>query len=101
MLKPLVFAVSAGFSIAAFGQTGQPEWSRAQKEQPAPSKVCDLMSPEEMRMCLVNKPGADVRSTYCDKVSRNEIRSCLKQRESAGSGASSESEERKEAKDAK
>ena len=45
---------------------------------------------EDMRMCLVNKPGADVRSVLCDQISSSAIESCLQQPESASSGASSE-----------
>ena len=46
--------------------------------QPQPNMdVCKLMSREEMRMCLVSKPGADARGAYCDQVSQAEIEKCL------------------------
>ena len=107
MLKPVVFAVTAGFSIAAFCQPTQPQ---AQKEQPVMSSAsagagasqrCDVMSREDMRMCQVNKPGADVRSPLCDQVSSRLIESCLQQPQSASSGASRESTDRNDAKAAK
>jgi len=37
------------------------------------------MSREDMRMCQVNKPGADARSPLCDQVSSHLIESCLQQ----------------------
>ena len=92
MLKPVVFALAVSFSVSAFCQPVQPEWSKAEKAKEAaeasrPQSVCDLMSPEEMHECLVTKPHKGGRSVYCDKVSRSEIESCLQQKDSAG-GAS-------------
>jgi len=43
------------------------------------SQRCDFMSREDMRMCQVNKPGADARSPLCDQVSSHLIESCLQQ----------------------
>jgi hypothetical protein len=101
MLKPIVLALSAAFSLAAFCQPARSDSTQHQtpperavmssaSAAPSDSQPCDLMSPEEMRECLATKPHKPGRSAYCDQVSKSRIESCLQQR-SAASGASTAS----------
>ena len=97
MLKLIGIAVLASASGVAVAQTSdRPErWA---------TSVCDLMTPEEMRVCLATKPGdtTGARGPRCDEIAQHQIEMCLQQGEKSGqasSGATREtSRESKEGK---
>jgi hypothetical protein len=83
MLKILKFIFLAALGGTAMAQTTErPErWA---------TSVCDMMSPEEMRVCLATKPGdaTGVRGTRCDEIAQHQIEMCLQQAEKSGQASS-------------
>jgi|SRR5688572_7562258 len=74
MLKILGIAVLASVGGAALAQTSErsEQWARS---------VCDMMSQEEMRVCLITKPGdaTGARGARCDELAQHQIEMCLEQ----------------------
>jgi hypothetical protein len=84
MLKALHIAVS----LAVFTLTAQAA------EQPAAQfdrRSCDLMSREEMQLCLNTKEGdvSGARSVRCDQLSRSTIEACLQPGDANAAASSS------------
>jgi hypothetical protein len=55
----------------------------AEREQPrAERQSCELMSREEMQLCLNTKPGdvSGARSVRCDELPRRTIESCVREK---------------------
>ena len=55
----------------------------AQQQPPQTERqTCDLMSREEMQLCLNTKPGdvSGARSVRCDQLARSTIEACLKEK---------------------
>ena len=83
MLKFLGIAVLAGMGGLAMAQT-------AERPERWATSVCDMLSPEEMRVCLATKPGdaTGVRSSRCDEIAQHQMEMCLQQNPGgASSGA--------------
>ena len=74
MLNPMSILVSAALLILAGVAAGQPA---PQVER----QTCELMSREEMQLCLNTKQGdvSGARSVRCDQLSRTTIEACLRQ----------------------
>jgi hypothetical protein len=74
MLKILGIAVLTSVGGAALAQTGErsEQWARG---------VCDMMSQEEMRVCLITKPGdsTGARGPRCDELAQHQIEMCVEQ----------------------
>ena len=86
MLRPLGIAVLAALAGTALAQnTERPEWWA--------SSVCDLMTPQEMRLCLATRPGdvSGIRSSRCDEIAQHQMEMCLQQSQgNASAGATSD-----------
>ena len=74
MLNPLNIAVSTAFVALAGAAV-------AQAPVQLPRHTCDLMSREEMQLCLSTKEGdaSGARSVRCDQIARSQIDACLRQ----------------------
>lgn len=74
MLNPLSILVSAALLTVAGAAAGQPA---PQLER----QTCELMSREEMQLCLDTKQGdvSGARSVRCDQLPRTTIEACLRQ----------------------
>ena len=73
MLNPLNIAVSTTL-VALAGAAA------AQGPVQMPRHTCDLMSREEMQLCLSTKEGdaSGARSARCDQIARTQIEACLR-----------------------
>ena len=74
MLNPLSILVSAALLTVAGAAAGQPQ-PKVERQ------TCELMSREEMQLCLNTKQGdvSGARSVRCDQLSRTTIEACLRQ----------------------
>ena len=91
MLKSLVIAALATVGGMAVAQTSErPErWA---------TSVCDLMTQEEMRVCLATKPGdaTGARGTRCDEIAQHQIEMCLQQSQGNASAGATADQTRRE-----
>jgi hypothetical protein len=90
MFGKLTIASSAALlalSTAAFAQTPGPAGATTSGNRDR----CDLMSREEMQLCLRTQPGdaSGARSSLCDQIARSEIESCLQQGSPGGNAVGS------------
>ena len=77
MLNPLSILVSAALLTVAGAAAGQPQ-PKVERQ------TCELMSREEMQLCLSTKQGdvSGARSVRCDQLPRSTIDGCLRQQPS-------------------
>ena len=76
MLNRLTILASTMF--LAVGGVAAAEQQQPQTERPS----CELMSREEMQLCLNTKPGdvSGARSVRCDQLPRRTLEACLREK---------------------
>jgi hypothetical protein len=67
-MRPVLFSLLALTASAAYAQTSE-QWSRG---------VCDILTPEEMKICLATPPND--RNARCDELAPHQMEMCLQDR---------------------